>query len=66
MLTSVLDVPPSPLGARIAHSRGEFQFGELRVPSGAVRISIVFHGGYWRARFDLTHIGHSACIVTRS
>ena len=66
MLTSILDVPPSPPGTRIAYSRGEFQFGELRVPSGVVPIPIVIHGGYWRARFDLTHIGHSACIVSRN
>jgi hypothetical protein len=66
MLTSILDVPPSPPGTRIAYSRGEFQFGGPRAPSGAVRIPIVFHGGFWRARFDLTHIGHSACIVSRN
>jgi hypothetical protein len=34
MLTS-LDVPPAPPGTRIAYSRREFQFGELRVPSGS-------------------------------
>jgi hypothetical protein len=35
MLTSIQDMPPAPPGTRIAYSRGEFKFGELRVPSGS-------------------------------
>ena len=59
MLTSMQDVPPAPPAARIAYSRGEFQFGELRVPSGSGPhpVAIVIHGGYWRARYDLTEVG---------
>ena len=54
MLTTLQDVPPAPAGTRIAYSRGEFQFGELRVPpgSGPHPVAIVIHGGYWRARYD--------------
>jgi hypothetical protein len=32
--------PPAPPGTRIAYSRGEFQFGELRVPSVSVATPI--------------------------
>jgi acetyl esterase/lipase len=61
------DVPPAPPGTRIAYSRGEFQFGELRVPSGSGPhpVAIVIHGGYWRARYDLTEVGHLCEAVTR-
>jgi len=67
MLTSIPDVPPAPPGTRIAYSRGEFQFGELRVPSGSGPhpVAIVIHGGYWRARYDLTEVGHLCEAVTR-
>ena len=67
MLTSMQDVAPAPPGTRIAYSRGEFQFGELRVPSGSGPhpVAIVIHGGYWRARYDLTEVGHLCEAVTR-
>ena len=67
MLTSIPDVPPAPPGTRIAYSRGEFQFGELRVPSGSGPhpVAIVIHGGYLRARYDLTEVGHLCEAVTR-
>ena len=67
MLTSMQDVPPAPPGTRIAYSRGEFQVGDLRVPSGRGPhpVAIVIHGGYWRARYDLTEVGHLCEAVTR-
>jgi dipeptidyl aminopeptidase/acylaminoacyl peptidase len=67
MLTSMQDVAPAPPGTRIPYSRGEFQFGELRVPSGSGPhpVAIVIHGGYWRARYDLTEVGHLCQAVTR-
>ena len=67
MLTSMQDVPPAPPGTRIAYSRGEFQFGELRVPSGSGPhpVAIVIHGGYWRARYDLKEVEHLCEAVTR-
>jgi acetyl esterase/lipase len=67
MLTSILEVPPAPPGTRIEYGRGEFQFGELRVPSGSGPhpVAIVIHGGYWRAGYDLAHIGHLCEAVTQ-
>lgn len=57
---SILDFAPPPAGARIAYGADQFQFGELRVPGGTGPhpVAIVVHGGYWRARYDLKHIGH--------
>ena len=36
------------------------QFGDLRLPegSGPHSCAIVIHGGFWRARYDLEHVGH--------
>jgi acetyl esterase/lipase len=61
---SILEIPPAAPGERIAYGSGEFQFGELRVPAGAGPhpVAIVIHGGYWRARYDLKHIGHM-CVA---
>ena len=64
---SILDVPPPPAGVRIQYGSGEFQFGELRTPEsrGPHPVVIVIHGGYWRARYDLAHIGHLCAALTR-
>ncbi len=63
---SLLDLPPSRTGVRFAYGAGEFQFAELRVPAGAGPhpVAIVIHGGYWRARYDLMHIGHFCDALT--
>jgi len=65
---SVLDLAPPPAGKRIAYGADRFQFGELRVPDGAGPhpVAIVIHGGYWRAAYDLTHIGHLCQALTRA
>src|SRR5580658_2092167 len=57
---SILDIPAEPPGLHIPYGSGEFQFGELYLPEGKGPhpVAIVIHGGYWRARYDLRHIGH--------
>src|SRR5437762_364288 len=62
----ILSLPPPPADARLAYGGGEFQFGELRVPGGAGPhpALVVIHGGFWRARFDLLHIGHLCAALT--
>jgi acetyl esterase/lipase len=57
---SILEVPAAPPGLHIAYGDDEFQFGELYLPNGKGPhpVAIVIHGGYWRARYDLRHIGH--------
>jgi acetyl esterase/lipase len=64
---SILEVPPAPPGDHIAYGSDPLQFGELRVPSGAGPhpVAIVIHGGYWRAEYDLKHIGHFCEALTR-
>ena len=57
---SILDIPAAPPGIHVAYGGDEFQFGELYLPEGKGphAVAIVIHGGYWRARYDLRHIGH--------
>jgi acetyl esterase/lipase len=65
---SILNLPPPPAARRIAYGTGEFQFGELRLPEGTGPhpVAIVIHGGYWRARYDLLHIGHLCVALNRA
>jgi acetyl esterase/lipase len=63
---NILERPPPKDGEHIAYGSDQFQFGELRVPAGAGPhpVVIVIHGGYWRAAYDLKHIGHLCAAIT--
>lgn len=65
---SILEIPPAPPGIHIAYGGDEFQFGELYAPAepGPHPVAIVIHGGYWRARYDLRHIGHFCAALAKS
>ncbi len=68
MSEDILDLPPPPADARLAYGAHPLQFGDLRLPegSGPHPLAIVIHGGYWRARYDLAHIGHLCAALTAS
>jgi len=65
---SILEIPPAPPGVHIAYGNDEFQFGELYLPEskGLHPVAIVIHGGYWRARYDLRHIGHFCVALAKA
>ena len=65
---SILDIPAAPPGVHIPYGGGEFQFGELYLPEGKGPhpVAIVIHGGYWRARYDLRHIGHFCVALEKA
>jgi acetyl esterase/lipase len=65
---SILEIPPAAPGAHIAYGGDEFQFGELYLPEGEGPhpVAIVIHGGYWRARYDLRHIGHFCAALAKA
>jgi acetyl esterase/lipase len=65
---SILDVPSAAPGVHVAYGPDPFQFGELHVPEGKGphAVAIVIHGGYWRARYDLRHIGHFCAALAKS
>ncbi len=57
---AILDLAPPPADARIPYGPGPWQFGDLRLPAGPGPhpLAIGLHGGFWRARYDLQHLGH--------
>lgn len=62
----ILDLPPIPADARIAYGPDPSQFADLRVPRGRAPhpVVIVIHGGYWKAAYNLDHIGHLCAALT--
>jgi acetyl esterase/lipase len=67
-MQSILDLPPPKANARIDWGSKMSQFGDLRLPKskGPHPVVIFFHGGYWRAAYDLTHTGHICAALTQA
>jgi acetyl esterase/lipase len=63
----MLDTPSPPADARIAYGEDAHQFGELRLPAGPGPhpVVVMVHGGFWRARYGLEHVGHLCADLTR-
>jgi acetyl esterase/lipase len=62
----ILSLPAPPADLRLAYGPDPLQFGDLRLPAGAGPhpVAVVIHGGFWRAQYDLTHIGHLCAALT--
>lgn len=56
----ILDKPQPPPDERVPYGGDPNQFLELRVPSVKAPYPVLLniHGGYWRAKYNLTHAGH--------
>jgi acetyl esterase/lipase len=56
----ILTLPAPPADAHLAYGTDPNQFGELRLPKtkGPFPVLMNIHGGFWRAKYDLTHAGH--------
>jgi acetyl esterase/lipase len=65
-MQDILNLPPLPADARIPYGADPSQFADLRLPRGKGPFPVVvnIHGGYWRARYDLTHAGHLCGALT--
>jgi acetyl esterase/lipase len=68
MAQDILRLPPPPPGEKITYGNDPFQFAELRLPegSGPHPVVVVIHGGFWRAAYNLDHIGHLCVELNRS
>jgi acetyl esterase/lipase len=64
---SILDLAPPPAGQKLSYGPDAAQFAELRLPAtgGYHPAVIVIHGGYWRAAYDLKHIGHLCAALVK-
>ena len=51
---------------RIHYGEDEFQFGDLRLPSGPGPhpVAIMIHGGGWKAAYDISYFGKIAAELT--
>jgi len=62
----ILTLAAPPADVRLAYGSDPNQFGELRLPKSPAPFPIVMsiHGGFWRAKYDLQHIGHLCAALT--
>ena len=66
----ILTLKPPPADARLAYGSDRNQFLDLRLPSSREGnkklhpLVINIHGGFWRAQYDLVHLGHSCAALT--
>ncbi len=63
---SILDLPPPPADQRIRYGPDPLQIADLRLPEGTGPhpCVIAIHGGFWRNRYDLAHLGHLCAALT--
>lgn len=66
MSQSVLNRPPPPADDRIPYGDGDLHFADLRMPpgDGPHPCAIAIHGGFWRNRYSLDHLGHLCAALT--
>lgn len=59
-MADILELPPPAPGLVLPYGRHPLQFGELRLPRGPGPhpVAVAIHGGFWRARYSLEHLGH--------
>src|SRR6266481_4424384 len=70
----ILTEAPPKTDARIAYGPDEFNFADLRLPhengkqalKSGHPIVIFIHGGYWKAKYDLTHAGHACSALAHA
>lgn len=62
----ILQLSPPPADVRLPYGSDPLQFGDLRLPKakGPHPVVIVIHGGFWRAAYNLDHIGHLCAALT--
>jgi acetyl esterase/lipase len=56
----ILTIKPPGADVRLPYGKDSNQFIDIRLPEGQGPHPVVFfiHGGYWRAKYDLTYAGH--------
>jgi acetyl esterase/lipase len=56
----ILSLPPPGADQRVAYGADPNQFLDVRLPpgKGPHPVLLNFHGGFWRAKYDLLHAGH--------
>ncbi|MCX6595653.1 MAG: alpha/beta hydrolase [Acidobacteria bacterium] len=63
----VLQRTPPKADERVTYGSDANQFADVRRPpkvSARPHLVVMIHGGYWRARYSLDHLGHAAAALT--
>lgn len=65
---AILTLAPPTAGERLPYGAGPEQFLDLRSASGKGPhpAALVIHGGYWRAKYDLTYAGHICAALAQA
>jgi acetyl esterase/lipase len=65
---AILTTKPPEADLRVPYGPDPNQFVDLRVPAGKGPHPVVFfiHGGYWRAKYDLTYAGHLCAALVKA
>ena len=66
MSEEILTAMPPSADERVRYGAAPSQFADLRLPPGPGPHPVVvcIHGGFWRARYDLVHLGHLCAALT--
>ena len=64
--SEILSHPAQPADKRMTYGDAPSQFVDFRYPADAGPLVVMIHGGFWRARYDLTHAGHLCAALTRA
>ena len=66
MSQSILDLAPPPADLRTRYGPDPLHIADLRFPErpGPHPCIIAIHGGFWRNRYDLGHLGHLCAALT--
>jgi acetyl esterase/lipase len=61
----ILNLPTPKPDARVAYGNDPNQFVDLRLPKQKARgLALTIHGGFWRAKYDLSYMGHLCASLT--
>lgn len=68
MERDVTSIPPVKADERVSYGSDPNQFFDLWQPkrSGCIGAAVMVHGGFWRARYDLSHASHLCAALARS
>ena len=66
MSEDILKLAPPPADLRVPYGSDANQFLDLRLPKsrGPYPLLINIHGGFWRAKYNLEHVGHLCAALT--
>ena len=67
MSRDITAIPPVAADRRVRYGEAPAQFYDLFLPKHEpVRgLAVMIHGGFWRARYDLTHASHLCAALAR-